>query len=147
MASSAAACAMGAPTAIGPNPLDRVVDDVLACGRHAVHEAPRQRLRGRDAARQEDHLLRAPFADDPRQALGAARAGDDGDRRLRQPEHGVRGRDAQVARERELEAAAERHAVDGGDDGLGQAVERAELGPVEIDQTSHLARRSSPGAP
>ena len=60
-------------------------------------------------------------ADDARQPLRAAGTGDDAQRHLRQTHHVPGGRDARVAAERQLEAAAERGAVQRGDDGLPQA--------------------------
>ena len=53
-------------------------------------------------------------------------------------ERGVRRRHAEIAHERELEPAAERHAVDRRDDRLRRAVERPELRPVEVDLHAHV---------
>ena len=61
------------------------------------------------------HLEGLRDADEPRQALGAAEAGDDPELDLRLPEHRRAGRDPHVAGHRELAAAAERERVDGGD--------------------------------
>ncbi len=71
----------------------------------------------------EDHLDGPVFADQPGEALGTARAGDDGERRLRQPEPGVLRGETDVAGHRELAAATESVAVHGGDGGLLEALD------------------------
>ena len=71
-----------------------------------------------------DHLERLLDADDARQALGAAGAGQEAELDLRQAELRGRHGDAVVAGQRHFEAAAERRAVDRGDDRLGAALDR-----------------------
>ena len=132
MASSAAACAMGAPFAMGSMNASVSSTRFVPAGRHAVHEAPCERLRGIEPAAEEDHLLRARLADDAPEPLRAAGARDDAERRLGQPELHVRRGDAQIADERELETAAERDAVERGDHGLRRPIERTELRAIEL---------------
>ena len=61
----------------------------------------------------------------------AAAAGQQAQRHLGEADDGARdvGDDAVVARERDLQAAAERGAVDGGDDRLAQGLQRAQVAP------------------
>ena len=61
--------------------------------------------------------LRAAGADEAGQALGAARARDDAHVHFGQADACALGSEANVARERHLEAAAQAEAVDSGDDG------------------------------
>src|SRR6185295_18701319 len=63
----------------------------------------------------EDVLHRQLLADGARDALGAAAAGDDPEGDLRLAEAGVLGGDDHVAGERQLTAASQRVAGDGGD--------------------------------
>jgi hypothetical protein len=66
-------------------------------------------------------------ADEPRQALGAAGAGQQSEPRLRQAEldvAGIVGRDPVVTGQTELEAAAERGSVDGRGDRLAAGLQR-----------------------
>src|SRR5581483_4927713 len=72
-----------------------------------------QRLLGVDGAAGEDQVLRQRRADRAGEALGPAPAGDDREVDLRLSEGGALRRVADVARERELAATAEREAVDG----------------------------------
>ena len=67
----------------------------------------------------QDHLDRPRGADQPRQSLGAARARDQPQLHLGQPELRVCAGDSVVRGQRELEAAAETATGDRGDDGLG----------------------------
>src|SRR5262249_23656714 len=92
--------------------LARLVDSRVV---HRVHKADPQRLRGTDDAARQDQVLRDAEAADPRQALGPAPAGDDPEVDLGLAELRAGRRVAQVARERELAAAAEREPVDRGD--------------------------------
>ena len=62
-------------------------------------------------------------ADQSRQVLSAASAGNDAERSLGQPEPRAGGGDDEVAGERDLEAAAERGAVDRGDDRLAERLQ------------------------
>ena len=91
-----------------------VLDLVL---RHdPVDEPDRERLVGAHLPPAPDQLLGARRADEPGQPLRAARARDDAEQDLGLPDARVVGGDAQVARDRELEAAAERVPPDRGDD-------------------------------
>src|SRR5690606_37587825 len=65
-------------------------------------------------------------ADQARQALGAAGARDDAELDLRQAECGFLSRDAAVAGECDLAAAAECGAIDRRDDGLGEILDTVE---------------------
>ncbi len=67
-----------------------------------------------------------PRGSEARQTLGAPGAGQQAQLDLRHAEAGRVGRHAQVAGERELEPAAERDAVDGGDRRLGVLFEAVE---------------------
>ena len=78
----------------------------------AVDEADPQRLLRVDDPPGEDQVLRDAEAADPRQPLRAAPAGEDAEVDLGLAELRGRGRVPEVARERELAAAAEREAVD-----------------------------------
>ncbi len=49
------------------------------------------------------------------------------------------GDDAVVTRQRDLQAAAERGAVDGGDDRLAEGLERAQVGLDALDRAEDLA--------
>src|SRR5581483_2112448 len=71
-----------------------------------------------EAAARQDQLERQAGGDGARQTLRAAGARDDRARHLRQAKRGVLGGDADVTGERDLEAAGEAVAVDGGDDRL-----------------------------
>ena len=87
----------------------------LVVGDHAVDQAELVGLVGGDRVADQVHLQRLGLADQPRQALGAAEAGDDPEVDLGLAEGGRLGGDAHVAGHRQLAAAAERQAVDGGD--------------------------------
>src|SRR5205814_2389036 len=78
-----------------------------------------------DGAPGEDQLLRDADAADAREALRPAPAGDDAEVDLGLPELRAARRVADVARERELAAAAEREPVDRGDRGLRHRLEQA----------------------
>jgi hypothetical protein len=62
-------------------------------------------------------------ADQPRQALAAARAGEEAERHLGEAEAGAAAQDPQVAREGQFGAAAERVPIHRRDDGLGREFE------------------------
>ena len=63
----------------------------------------------------EEHLQRDAAREETWEPLGAAGAGQEPELDLGDTQTRVVGRDAEVAREGELEPAAERGAVDGGD--------------------------------
>src|SRR5213082_353536 len=80
-----------------------------------VREAEAKGLVRRDRRAGEVHLERLALSDEPRQPLGAAEAGDDPEVDLGLAERGRLRRDAEVARHRQLAAAAERERVHGRD--------------------------------
>ena len=82
---------------------------------HPVHEPESQRLLGVDSPAGEHELHRALLADDARQTLRAAAAGDDPERDLGLAELGRLGGDDHVAQQRQLAPAAEREPRDGRD--------------------------------
>src|SRR4051794_4038615 len=98
--------------------LERLVEHRIL---YAVDEAARKRLVGLDEPPGEDQLLREAEAAQPRQPLRAAPARDDPEVDLRLAELRARGRVADIARRRELAAAAESEAVDRRDGRLGHA--------------------------
>ena len=101
---------------------DRVIDEV-AIG-DAIDDAQFKRLAGVERIPGENGLHRLLRADQPRQPLGAAAARQQADLDLRQTDGGAGRGDAVVAGQRQFEAAAERRAVDRGDDGLGAAFDQ-----------------------
>jgi len=81
---------------------------------HLVHQADLERRRTCHHPAAQDHFQRFGLADDARQALGPAAAWKDADAGLRKADGGhVSPRDADVAGQAELEAAAHAKAVDG----------------------------------
>ena len=110
----------------------------------AVDEAQLERFLGEDRVADEVHLERLARAHQARQALGAAEAGDDPELDLGLPEQRRARGDAHVAGHRELAAAAEREAVDGGDRGDAVAAELAEQRVRLVDQLR--ARRPRPSS-
>src|SRR5215213_3776975 len=95
-----------------------------------------------DHVAREDQLHRLTLADESRQALGAAAAGDDAEVDLGLAEARRLAGDADVAGEGQLAAAAEAEAVDHGDDRLGEGVHGGE----ERARRHHVALRDG-GAP
>ena len=95
----------------------RTFDDFL-------DQAVLQRLRGADRIAADDHLDREFRADRARQALRAAGTRQQAELHFGQAEPGVLGGDAEMAAERDLEAAAERGAVNRGDDRLRRVLHR-----------------------
>ena len=85
-----------------------------------------ERLLRADRIAADDHLDREFRTDRARQALGAAGARQQAEFDLGQAEPCVLGRDAEMAGERDLEAAAERRAVNGGNDRLRRVLHRAQ---------------------
>ena len=105
----------------------------------ASHEPHPFGLFGVDHPPRQDHVHRLRFADEARQALGGAGARQDADGDLRLPEPGGLGREDEVAHQRQLAAAAERVARDGGDNRLaatGDALPRRrnEIGEIDVDE-------------
>src|SRR5258707_949897 len=77
----------------------------------------------RDVAAAHDHLHRRLWADQPRQALGSAAPRQNADQYLGQADLGARDGNAIVRGQRDLEAAAQRIAMDRRDDRLLAGVE------------------------
>ncbi len=107
---------------------DRAFDEVALD--HLVEQAQGERRVGRPVCAVQDDRERRRDADQARQALGAAGAGQQPQLDLRQAETRALVADPVVAAERQLEPAAHRRAVDRGDDRF-----RAVLGGVD-----HLAQ-------
>ena len=98
-------------------------------GRHdLVHQAQLLRFRGGDVAAFEQERQRLRHADQARHALRAAAARQQADLDLGQADEGLRvvGHDAVMAGEAQLEAAAEREAVDRGDERLAAGLDPAQ---------------------
>ena len=91
-----------------------------------VDQPDRLRLLGRDRIAADDQRQRGFGAHQARQALGARGAGDQPELDLGQPELRARHRHAVVAGERDFAPAAERGAVDRGDDRLLARLHRVE---------------------
>ena len=110
------------------------IDRLLAqVGRDLVDQSELQRLVGGMVAAGGDHVERRHRAGQARQPLGAAGAGDQPDARLWQPDPAVRCHQARVAGECNLEAAAERGAVQRRDHGFRRGIERcADVGGGDL---------------
>ena len=83
-----------------------------------VDEAEFERLFSVEGIAGEDRLHGPLYADQPRHALGAAAARQQSDLDLGQADRRAGCRDPVMARQRDLEAAAEGGTVDGGDNGF-----------------------------
>ena len=88
-----------------------------ACGTTALTRPMRSASSAPMHVARHAELARARVAHAAREALRAAEAGDDAEVHLGLAELRLVARVDEVARERELAPAAEREAVDGGDDG------------------------------
>ena len=106
-----------------------------------VDQARRERVLRRDRIAGQDHRQRLLDADEPRQALRAARARDQAELDLGQAEPRAGRRDAEMAAQRELEPAAERRAVHRRDGRLRHLVERRD----HVDQARRLRRLAELG--
>ena len=91
---------------------------------HFVDQTMAERFCGTDRITTKDHLYRELRANRARQALRTARPGQQPELHLRQAELGALDRNAEVTAERGFQAAAERGAVDRGDDRFRRGVER-----------------------
>ncbi len=91
---------------------NRGLAQIAAFGNQFVDDAEPLGFLGRNVAARHDHLHRRLRADQPRQPLGAAAAGQDADQDLGQADPGARHGDAVVRGERHLQPAAQRIAVD-----------------------------------
>ena len=97
----------------------RTFDDLL-------DQAVLERFRGADRIAADDHLDRELRTDRARQALRAAGARQQAELHFGQAEPGFLDRHAKVACQRDLEAAAERGAVNGGNDRLRRILHRGQ---------------------
>ena len=96
----------------------------------------RERVLRRDRIARQDHRQRLLDADQARQALRAARAGDEAELDLGQAEPRAGRGDAEMAAQRQLEPAAERRAVHRRDGRLLHLVEHRD----HVDQARRLRR-------
>ena len=135
----AAATAKRGLAAIGATHFEDVVDEAVV-GQDRLDQTDAECLvRHHDAARQ-DQVGAASGADEARQALGAARAGDDADVYLGLAEVRRRRGHPQRARQRELAATAPRLAVDGGHHRLRQRLDEPQgAGPAARVALGRLA--------
>ena len=108
-------------------------------GDHPVDQAQFERLLGLDRIADQVHLQSLVLPHQPRQALGAAEAGDDPELDLGLAEDRRTRGDAHVTGHRKLTAAAEGQAVDGGDSRHAVAFELAQQSMRGVD-----AARSPP---
>ena len=113
---------------------DRLLGDVA--GDDRIDDAVLLQLLDRRRGAGEDELERPFRPDEARQALRAAGAGQETELDLGQADAGAGRRDAVMAAERELEAAAERRAVQRRDDRLADALDRLD----DLDQPGRAAR-------
>ena len=105
-----------------------------------VDQADLQGARGGNFFRGEEHLQRASFADEARQALRAAPSGDEAEGGAAMSEERVRAGDAAIAGEREIESASHAIAVDGGDGRSGK------VGDGAHQALAHVGEAKSFGA-
>ncbi len=110
---------------------DACGDDVVVAD-HAIDEADLQRFIGADLPSAPDQFLGAGGPDEARQALGATGTRDDAEQDLGLTESRPLTGDAQIARHRELEAAAQRIAANRGDDRTRDRVDRVERGAEPV---------------
>src|SRR2546422_9316682 len=111
----------------------------LAFLRESVGEAERQALRRRYLRAQDQDLERLGPADQARHPLRAAEARRDAQVRLGLSHPRRFLHQSEVAGHRDLAAAAERVAVDRGDDGLGEPLDLAHHGVAESDEGVDVA--------
>ena len=112
----------------------------LGGGDHPVDEPDGEGLVRLHLPPTPDELLRPRRTDQPGQALRRPRARDDAEKDLGLPDAHVVGGDPQVARHCQLEAAAERDAVDGGDDRPRDLAEGVVRGPKPRPDGACLGR-------
>src|SRR5712664_798629 len=103
-------------------------DKRFACRHYLVDEAEFVTFLGGDVARGEDHAHGALQTDLARQPVQSAGERGEADMRFGQCEPRILGGNDQVAGQRNLEATAHRHAVDGGDDRLVAVEARSQSG-------------------
>ena len=106
-----------------------------------VHQSGRERVLRGDRIARQDHRQRLLDADEARQALRAARAGDQAELDLRQAEPRACGGDAEMAAHGEFEPAAERRAVHRRDGRLLDVVDQRD----HVHQAGRLRRLAELG--
>ena len=116
----------------------------LVLGIHGLDEPDAQRLLGADVTARQHEVLGPAVADVARQALRAAEARRDAEVDLGLAELGVLRGQADVAGQRQLAAAAEGEAVDGGDPGLRRRLDgrSSRPGPARAKRRACSAVRS-----
>jgi hypothetical protein len=116
-----------------------------------IQQSLAQRLGGAKLAALGNHAEREACADQPRQTLCAAGAGNDSELHLRKPEARFGHRDAKVTGECDLETAAERGPMDSGDDRLRTSLDAGDEFAKErwLHRPAELAhvRAGAEGAP
>ena len=135
-----------------------VLEDPLLGGRHQlvarrhqlVHQLLLQRVGRLEPGALQQHVhQRALQPQHPGHPGHAPSAGQQAERRLGQADLGLRvvEQDAVLAGERDLEPAAERRAVDRGDDGLGQLLQAAQVGlhALDLGEDAAVRPRGWPG--
>ena len=110
---------------------------------HLVDDSGRLRVVRGDGFAVGAHRQRDVRAAEPRQPLRAARAGNDAEQHLGLADLASLCRDAEVARHRDLESAAERVAVNGGDERLGRVLDPLQQACVLADRANESVPRSS----
>ena len=131
--------ALGVPDLLGSG----VFDPLLAAPHrrhHPVDQAPVERLRRRNRLVEEENLARPLVADRDRQPLRRAAAGDRADVGADLLDEGVLRHDRQVAGELRFVAAADRHAVQTGDDRLAGVQDALDVGAEERHVLPVVAR-------
>ena len=106
-----------------------------------IDDAGGERLRRGDRLAVGAHLERHLRAGETRQPLRAAGAGNDAEHHFGLADPGVLGRDAEVAGLRDLEAAAERVAVNRGDERLGGVLDALEQRVRALGARHRIGRR------
>ena len=121
----------------------------LPGGIDRIDQADAQRLVGVDAAGRVDQLLGQADPDRARQPLGAAHVGHDAEPDLGDGEDRALGGEADVAAERQLEAAADADALERGDDRHAAGLEPAEalLQMREMPADGGERRAGEPSSP
>mmetsp|Transcript_39521 Transcript_39521/g.117551 ORF Transcript_39521/g.117551 Transcript_39521/m.117551 type:complete len:236 (+) Transcript_39521:607-1314(+) len=109
-----------------------------ALGHGMLCKPQAQRFSSVHAPTRKDELLGTRLPDGARQALCAARAGDDPQLRLWERKHRARPDDAHVARQCQLSTAAERRAVDDSERWDGHCLQLAKRAAKRADKLRHL---------
>src|SRR5262245_581837 len=105
-----------------------------------MDEPDLERARRRDPAPEEDQLLGARLADEPRQPLGAARARHDAQPDLGEADLRALDEDSEVARERQLQPTAVGRAVHRRDRRLAELADAVDRARDRVDVRAGLGR-------